>query len=400
MARARRDKFDAPVEEWLTAQKKSSESSYAYRWKFFLEFTGKTGAEILASRQIDKDFFWEKKTLDFKTWMLEEKKAAPYTAKAATTAVRSFFTYYRLGLVFRRQEKTSLKKSSRVTEDYHFQLDDFAKMVTVSDLEEKYIVTAGKSFGLRAGDFLRVKRGDLAPYIDRDPPISIGEFSTEKEDVKAFPFIDADAKPIIKLLLEKMDREGRTAPSDKMLIYKDDAQLSRILRRTVEKAGIKVGDKEVRFHLLRKFLSDHLSSHMSESKWKQIVGKQISEGAYISPDSLREDYARAMPETCFSYQKSADIEKLAKKQALLAMTKAWGMSEVELKALFRRPPTTTDEEIEEMERIVAERSKLRENVQTAAGGLSFQEKAAETFAEIITKALEKVAAKQEKKTWA
>jgi hypothetical protein len=74
------------------------------------------------------------------------------------------------------------------------------------------------------------------------------------------------------------------------------------------------------------------------------------------------------------------------------------MSEVELKALFRRPPTTTDEEIEEMERIVAERSKLRENVQTAAGGLNFQEKAAETIAGIFTKALEKFAAKQEKQT--
>jgi CRISPR/Cas system CSM-associated protein Csm2 small subunit len=105
-----------------------------------------------------------------------------------------------------------------------------------------------------------------------------------------------------------------------------------------------------------------------------------------------------MPETCFSYQKSADIEKLAQKQALLAMTKAWGMTEAQLKALFRKKPTTTDEEIEEMERIVAEQSKLREHIQTAAGGLSYQDRAAETFAEIITKALEKVVAKQEKKT--
>ena len=83
-----RAKFDAPTEEWLTAQKKSSESAYAYRWKFFLEFTSKTGAEILANRQNDKDFFWEKQVLDFKTWMLEEKKAAPHSAKGATTRAR------------------------------------------------------------------------------------------------------------------------------------------------------------------------------------------------------------------------------------------------------------------------------------------------------------------------
>jgi hypothetical protein len=38
---------------------------------------------------------------------------------------------------------------------------------------------------------------------------------------------------------------------------------------------------------------------MSESKWKQIVGKTLSESAYVSSESLREDYARAMSDTCF-----------------------------------------------------------------------------------------------------
>ena len=37
---------------------------------------------------------------------------------------------------------------------------------------------------------------------------------------------------------------------------------------------------------------------MSESKWKQIVGKKISEGAYINSESLRVDYTKVMPTTC------------------------------------------------------------------------------------------------------
>ena len=50
----------------------------------------------------------------------------------------------------------------------------------------------------------------------------------------------------------------------------------------------------------------------SNEKWKQIVGKKISESAYVSPDSLREDYARVMAETCFPSH--TDLDYLQKRQ--------------------------------------------------------------------------------------
>lgn len=39
----------------------------------------------------------------------------------------------------------------------------------------------------------------------------------------------------------------------------------------------------------------------SESKWKMIIGKTVSEDAYVSELELREAYAKAMPETTFSH---------------------------------------------------------------------------------------------------
>ena len=45
---------------------------------------------------------------------------------------------------------------------------------------------------------------------------------------------------------------------------------------------------------MRKFLSERLSVHSSESQWKQIIGKAIGEGAYISQEQLRAVYAKAM----------------------------------------------------------------------------------------------------------
>ena len=52
--------------------------------------------------------------------------------------------------------------------------------------------------------------------------------------------------------------------------------------------------KRVHFHNLRKFLIDRLSAYSGESQWKQIIGKSISEGAYVSQDQLRGVFSRAM----------------------------------------------------------------------------------------------------------
>lgn len=296
---------DKATHEWLNSMKKSSRNTYQTQWKNFVKFTGKTGDQIVAERKTDKNYAWEKKVIEFKQWLID-KGLSEHTATTAVGTARSFFAFHRMELKFRRTESTRLAKAKRKTEDYRFSRDDLKKMADVAGLEEQYVVVAGKSFGLRAGDFLKLTRGDLEPYINREVPISIGEYGTQKESVKAYPFIDSDTQPIIKTMLENMDRQGRTKDSERMITHKHTIQLSRVLKRVAEKAGIEHGNKIIRFHCLRKFLIDHLSSYMSESKWKQIVGKKISEGAYVSPDSLQSDYRRVMSETTF--QKAAISE--------------------------------------------------------------------------------------------
>lgn len=338
MARKEKDHFpnDKATHEWLDSFPKSRLTYQTY-FKIFVEFTGMSGDEMLTSRKEDKDYAWEKRVFEFKEWMMNKKKKSEYSAVTGTSAARSFFAFHHLPLMYRKSENARLTAAKRKTEDYRFSVEDLKKMADVADLEEQYVIIVGKSFGLRAGDFLRLTRGDLEAYINREPPISIGEYATEKESVKAYPFLDSDAIPVVKLMLEKMNREGRTDTSERMLTYKNEIQLSRVLKRVADKAGITHGSKIVRFHCLRKFLIDRLSSFMSESKWKQIVGKTITEGAYVSPDSLREDYQRAMSETCFVKTTSeADMELLAKKQALMMLAKLQGMGEGEIKTIFRQ----------------------------------------------------------------
>ncbi len=307
---------DKATLEWLNAQKASTRSSYKWNWSKFLEMVEMTGDEIIESRKNDEVFHWEKVVYDTKVAL--EQKFSSGTAKAIGTAARSFFAYHRSPLQFRRQEKKRLTEASVVNEDYRFSVDDLRAMAAVANLTEKYVLIVGKSIGLRDGDFRKLTRGDLEPYIDREAPVSIGKLNTGKENVPAYPFLDSDAVEVVKLMLKAMNSKGKTAPETKMVSFHKHSQTSLIVRNLVKRAGINVGNKRTRFHCLRKFLIDRLSSFMSESKWKQICGKKIKESAYVSPDSLREDFKRAMPQLVIKKQEvTGDVEAIAKKQVLL-----------------------------------------------------------------------------------
>ena len=181
----------------------------------------------------------------------------------------------------------------------------------------------------------------------------------------AYPFIDSDAQPVIKLMLEQMTREGRTNATEKMLTYEYSKELTQVLKRLVVRAGIVTGNKRVRFHCLRKFLIDNLSRFMSESKWKQIVGKVIDEKAYVSEDSLREDYKRAMPETTFAKTvPEGELELLVKKQMLIAQAKSQGITEDEIKRIFRSKKASTVQAIISLLEEIAEAQRKEQETQT------------------------------------
>jgi len=87
-----------------------------------------------------------------------------------------------------------------------------------------------------------------------------------------------------------------------------------VLQQLAKRNGIDPHGSRIRFHNLRKYLIDRLSSVMSESKWKQIVGKKISEGAYVSPSELRENYLRAMPSIVVSNGNGTETKRLVLEQ--------------------------------------------------------------------------------------
>jgi len=293
---------------WLDSLEMPTKRYYRLWIIRFEEFTGLTADEIVKDARMrarepdDEGGYWEAKIVAFKAWLINthEPKICDNSATGGAMSIRGFFSYHRIPLKFRKSESRKISEKSRKTEDYLFSLAEVKKMAEVGNLEERYILLAGKSFGLRASDFLKLTRSNLETRINDEPPCSIGRIETQKRHVPAYPFIDIDAHPVVKAILDLRARQGFTKPDDRILRFKNELELSRALKRLADRAGLQVGSKIVCFRSLRKFLCDRLSSHMSESKWKLIVGKHVSESAYISAESLREDYLRAMPETTFT----------------------------------------------------------------------------------------------------
>jgi len=292
------DLGDKAADDFLNSQTKiGTFKTYKTQLKQYLEWTKRTGQELIEAKRNDKNYEVENSLFAYRKHLLSLGKAETY-AVGSLMAIRSFYAYHRVPLMFRKSESRKLTEKKRKTTDYLFDREDFSRMALAGNLKERYVLLLGKSIGLRASDFAGLTLGQFRGLkLDSEPPVPLGEIVTQKESVKAYPFLDSDAVPIVKSWLEthKEAKDG-----DKMLEDTED-NLTVVLQNLAKKAGFEVDKKgmihgrRIRFHCLRKFLIDHLSATASESQWKQIVGKQIAESAYVSQDHLRGIYARAMP---------------------------------------------------------------------------------------------------------
>ncbi len=288
---------DKAVDEFLNSQtKEGTFKSYKTVMKQYLQYTQKTGQELLDIKKADTTFQVENSMLNYRKHILSKGKSENYAVGSIMT-IRGFYAYYRMPLMFRKQESRKLGEKNRTTTDYLFDKEDLAKMALAGNLKERYVLLVGKSIGLRASDFLSLTYGQLRSLkLENEAPIALGEIATKKERIRAFPFLDSDAIPIVKAWL---DSHKEPKDSDKILDDTED-NLSVILQTLAKKSGMEIENgavhgKRVRFHCMRKFLIDRLSAYAGESQWKQIVGKSIDEGAYVSQDQLRGIFLRAMP---------------------------------------------------------------------------------------------------------
>lgn len=333
--------LDDVFQEFINTQKKATKITYRTALVYWLRFTRMNGKATLEFRKNDKDSETEKKVLAFNSWLKQLKNPdgtlkSENSARTLTGGVRGFFSAHRMPLRFISGEKKRLQESNRSTQDYLFSKEDLAKMSEQASLTERYVLLFGKSVGLRASDFLTFTYGDFrSTHLDTEAPISLGERITKKEHVPAFPFVDSDSIPIIKAILERNPEAKNT---EKILDWEEES-LTQCLQRLFEKAHLENGGKTVRFHNLRKYLFDKLSCVMSQEKAKQIVGKKISESAYLTTESLRECYVRAMPSICINGNGKNHVKIEAMENTIVRLEKELKSKDTEIEILRKNQNT-------------------------------------------------------------
>jgi len=290
-----RKKADRNHETWLKNFKGQTLRIYATAWKYFTEFLGDKDEAWLLEH---KDEDWGSHLIEFHRFLKQKPKGkgkgllSDNSCNLFANGIRSYFQHIGIGLGLDRTQKREISKvESMPMKDYPFDLATKAKLLAVATAKEEYILSTGISLGLRISDFMQLKRGQLEPLLDKEVPIPLGELITKKEGVKAYPFLDNDAVYAIRRYLSELDREGRKEPEEKMLL-ESEFQVNDLLEGLFKKANIPLGSYRVRFHILRKFISDSLASVSSGDKWKWFVGKSAT-SPYVSHEG-REVYKNVL----------------------------------------------------------------------------------------------------------
>ena len=293
-------------EAWLSGFAESSVRVYSVSFDLFIKLMNETETgtwndqRLIEEREEDiknRTYAFEHKLIEFYNWLKQKNPTfSDNTRKSYLRAIRSFFTYHRLDVKFTQQQKGRISKKAKPKRKYYdYTLEDIKKMTSVSKPKERYILLCGKELGLRASDFVKLKQGTfIAHSLDAEPPIPLGKIYTTKEGVTAKPFLGYDGREAAKQWLTVLKSEGRYNPNKPMLEISKN-ELNEILKRLTKRASVNTGNEKVRFHQLRVFLVTRLAQIMEVNRWKQCVGKEVTESAYVKPLQLREDYAKVLP---------------------------------------------------------------------------------------------------------
>jgi hypothetical protein len=310
-------KVDRNHETWLANYEGNSLKQNERTWRYWRKYLGSKNENWVFKNKDVED--WGAHLVNFHRW-LKRKNASDNTARVRANGIRAYFKH--VGIVIsltRVQAKEISSVESNPTLDYPFNLQIKTELLRVSNPVEEYIVSVGVSFGLRIGDFQLITRGMLETLLDQQMPIQLPKIQTKKEGVGAYPFIDRDARNSIQRLLKELDAGGRTKPNSRMLLL-TQKQINTTFKDLFKKAGVATGGYRVRFHILRKFLTDELAKVCSGDKWKNFVGK-ATHTPYVSAEG-RESYSKVMDFTNVNgkgvrHTSNQEIEKLKDKLTTL-----------------------------------------------------------------------------------
>lgn len=283
------------VSEWLNG--KSYATTYRREFQQFVDYVNKDPDTIIKERE--NDFLLP--PTDRKRWRYEDiakqyytetlKNVSPNTAMRRLSVVRSFFTFWRMNLKFRKGE---IKRPTIVEPDFKPNINDIKELCQVATPRARAIILTAESSGLRVSDLVNLKRDYVLSQIEREePPVPLEQL-TKKKGVVGNPFLHKDACDAIRAYIKTDTHDSEWLFSNGQGSKMNPSAINQMLQRLIEKAQIKT-PRRFRAHCLRKFCQTCLEdSNINSNIIKQIIGHKLngSEAPYSS-NHLREAFKKA-----------------------------------------------------------------------------------------------------------
>lgn len=306
------------IEYWqseLATKNTSTKDIYLKVFNKFLSFIGKTADELLKQRQKDQinpdlkiQRRIESQLKQFIAKEAAEEEFKPATLQLHFAAIRSFFEIHYYPLKMRRGDYPTGESLGVRAATKDTILKAIEQKETRDKAETKAIIMFLKDSGLRGSDARRLNYGDIQEALERGDDFIQLTMMTKKVKTIAKTFIGEEAIRALKEYLGARRKGSRRIPpetiTDKSPLFRtwESHTAQRIPRETISSivrtAFLRIGEKHLSAHSLRKYLQTSLEAANVNPNWiDQILGHRLinSRDAYSKPtdEQLREAYVNA-----------------------------------------------------------------------------------------------------------
>lgn len=209
----------------------------------------------------------------------------PNTTLSRIGSVRSFFSHEASSITLNRLPKPQMAKN-----EHRFTVAELRKIWMIGDVESRTRLSVALSLGWGVSDFLSLRRmfiDDVLKHVDQDGYAAF-DWTRKKTGARTRGLLNPDSVRDLTAYLETV-HDGR----ERLWTCRTSTGVNFWLRSLVKKAGIARNGK-IRFHLLRKFVYDTVSSTCGINEAKLLTGKAIplADATYLHglEDRLLERY--------------------------------------------------------------------------------------------------------------
>jgi DNA-binding ferritin-like protein (Dps family) len=268
---------------------------------------------------------------------LDKCEVKPNTALSWIASVRSFFSNEATSI---KLQKGKLPQPEMAMGEHRFTLNEFRSMWLIADTEGKARLSTAVSLGWGVSDFAGLRTQFIREVISTvdDEGYCAFDYRRGKTQVRIRGVLNPDATRDLQNYLGRIP-----SGQEHLWTAKSKEGINLWLKSLCHQAGIK-GNGQIRFHLIRKYVFDIVSSRCGVYEAKLLTGKKItlSDATYLHglQDRVLERYKK------FAYSflklngeiedKSGKVEKLIDKMDSLTMeVEEWKAIAIRTKKLNR-----------------------------------------------------------------